>query len=514
MKKKMPRNMGDTYMDKTGIRRHREWRGARDTLIDYGWWCVMWKDMAGMVLKAPAQVVKAIFRYRWMFTYLTLPAFIDRQLEGMRDVQLRSGHLLYDLIIKHSIDLLVTSFNADLNLGGDRELARRIVCMDELVPAEIMAGLPNLIFLPVQTMPVFLTSMINQQLTPVYLDAAESFGVPADVCPLPSAEAGCAIMGDYPIFGSCFVSCNMPCDGSVMTSSYQDRYFQLPTYPLGIPLRYNGEDAQEYAREELRGCIAFIEEHTGEKWDWGAFKRNIETHNQVTQFHLDMWAFNRTDRPQLTGATPWLYRMYSYQLHGGMDDRFLKNDDRVRRICTAAFERGQPYPTELRHKALIWSCPANYYSSFSNWLEQCWGIVSVMDMETHISQIIYDTSSPDAMLDCMARTFQRATMRKHTKGGYRNVVDEMWRVAEEYAVDTIIMYDQISCKGMDGLQGIFDEQARQRKVHFIWVQQDLMDCRTISRRDMRNQVNAYMSSVLREEPLDPTLLDFDDSEAY
>ena len=41
-----------------------------------------------------------------------------------------------------------------------------------------------------------------------------------------------------------------------------------------------------------------------------------------------------------------------------------------------------------------------------------------------------------------------------------------------------------------------------------------MDCRTISRRDMRRQVSAYMSSVLREEPVDPTLIDFDDSEAW
>ena len=61
---------------------------------------------------------------------------------------------------------------------------------------------------------------------------------------------------------------------------------------------------------------------------------------------------------------------------------------------------------------------------------------------------------------------------------------------------------------------MFDEQARERNINFIWVQQDLMDPRTISRRDMRNQVNSYMTSVLREEPLDPTLVDFDDCDAF
>ena len=132
----------------------------------------------------------------------------------------------------------------------------RIVCLDELVPTEIMSGFPNLIGLPVQTIPIFLASMINQQLPPVYLDSVENYGVPADVCPLPSAEAGVAIEGDYPIFGKCFISCNMPCDGSVMTSEYQDRYFKLPTYELGVPLRYNDDvDAQDYAVEEIMGCI-------------------------------------------------------------------------------------------------------------------------------------------------------------------------------------------------------------------------------------------------------------------
>ena len=94
------------------------------------------------------------------------------------------------------------------------------------------------------------------------------------------------------------------------------------------------------------------------------------------------------------------------------------------------------------------------------------------------------------------------------------MVDELWRVVEEYNADTVIMYDQISCKGMAGLLGIFDEQARERNINFIWVQQDLMDCRTISRREMREQVNKYMTAILREDPVDPTLVDFDDSEAW
>lgn len=178
------------------------------------------------------------------------------------------------------------------------------------------------------------------------------------------------------------------------------------------------------------------------------------------------------------------------------------------------YERKEHVPKEMRHRAIVWSCPANYYTSLANWLENCWGINVVMDMETMISYIMYDTEDKERSLATYAKTLQRTTMRKHTKGGYQNVLDELWRICDEYNADTVIMYNQISCKGMDGLNGIFDDQARERNINFIWVDQDLMDPRTVSRRDMREQINKYMTTVLQEEPVDPTLVDFDDTMAW
>ena len=170
------KGLGNTYSAVTGIRKTREWRGLRDTAYDFAWWLTTWKDMAAFVLRSPVQVVKGLWKYRWMSTYLTVPAFIDRQLEGNRGVQLRSGHILYDVIVKHTIDIIATMFNADQSIGGSKPLSERIVCLDELVPTELMSGFPNLIGLPVQTIPIFLSSMINQQLPPVYLDTIENYG--------------------------------------------------------------------------------------------------------------------------------------------------------------------------------------------------------------------------------------------------------------------------------------------------------------------------------------------------
>ena len=44
-------------------------------------------------------------------------------------------------------------------------------------------------------------------------------------------------------------------------------------------------------------------------------------------------------------------------------------------------------------------------------------------MESLISDIIINTEEPDQALDDLARSYQRTTMSKHTKGGYANVLD-------------------------------------------------------------------------------------------
>ena len=72
----------ELYQDKTGLSTRREWRGVRDTAYDFYRWCVNWKDMIKFVMRSPVQIVKGLFKYRWMATYLTVPAFVDRQLEG------------------------------------------------------------------------------------------------------------------------------------------------------------------------------------------------------------------------------------------------------------------------------------------------------------------------------------------------------------------------------------------------------------------------------------------------
>jgi len=168
----------------------------------------------------------------------------------------------------------------------------------------------------------------------------------------------------------------------------------------------------------------------------------------------------------------------------------------------------------VRHRAVLWGVQAQYYTAFPIWLQNCWGILPIIDMLSLTSTRICSTTDKDvAMLD-MAHLYMNMNMRNRSNGGYQVGVEDLWRFCEEFRADMVILYEHIGCKSMSGYHGIFEEEGRKRGIHIVWATHGLMDPRAASRADMRGEVNLYMRSVLKEEPLDPSLEHFDDSNAW
>lgn len=148
---------------------------------------------------------------------------------------------------------------------------------------------------------------------------------------------------------------------------------------------------------------------------------------------------------------------------------------------------------------------SHFYFDFLIWLQNCWGILPLTDMLSMVStKMISEDDREQAIYD-MAWLTENMIMRNRTHGGYKVLLDELWEFCEEFRADTVILWEHISCKALDGMHGQFEEKAREKGIHLIWVDHDLFDPRVISRQGIRDQVNRYMRTVFREEPLDPTL---------
>lgn len=506
------RRLGRLYRKGAMATVRREWRGIKDTAYDFYEWARMWVMLLMTFSKDLIPALNSALHYRWMISYFCCHGFMDKNLMGLRGSNLRMSHILIYDVFRYVAENLVLLSKADRKNGNSTELNKMLVTFDEMTMGQIMAGFPDLLGIPHQLLPVFLVSEIDQLTCAPYIDAVESFGLPADCCPVPSSECGALVVDALPDMGSGFISSSMPCDGSTMASSYFSRRFpNTPVFHLCFPVRYEDETVLQSAAEDIKACIKFIEDQTGAKWNWDAYFSAMKRFNIETSYELQKWEINKTPYPQLLGPVYELFRKWNYEMDGGIDPRVIGTCEKVNKILLEAYEkREEPWPGKMKYRAIVWSCPAHYYANFSNWAANCWGINVLVEMESLNFTKPLETEDKEEALRDLARLYERMVMRRHTNGGYHNVVTELWRQCEDWNAKLIIMYQNVACKNMATVQGLLDDQGRERGYDLIWIEHDLMDPRTVSRRTMRDKVNEYMRTVMNAEPVDPSLVEFED----
>lgn len=504
------------YYDKTGIAKYREWRGVEDTLYDYYRWLRNLMAMGAMVASAPVHIMLGFWEYRWMGSYLGTFAFIDRLFEGFRGPELRVAHLNMHVIVASLTKKIAMALRNDRRFGGG-PLTDKIVPMDEVLPPLFLAGFPTLIPFPIQTLPEFIICDIDQHLQPKYIDIAESFGLPADVCSRCAAETGVAFDDAFPIFGKAVLTTNMPCNASEATSMFQRRRFEsydLPDFPVTMAMIHNEPGAHPYSTQVLKDAIAFIEEQYGVKYDWDAMFARAKHMNEQNTIELEKWDIFKTGHSILCGIAETLYRLYVWAVSCGLEDLVTVNDRKVIKMMRKYYEKKyKPFQGKARHRAFLWGPSAVYYTDFPTWIMNCWGIDIVLNMDSTMGHNMINTEDPEEAIKDLALFSEKAVMRHHAVGGWDNI-NAIWDWATKFNCDMVLCNDNIACKGMNGVHALLEEQARDLGFHFIFIEHDLEDSRTVSRRDMRERVNGYMSVVLNEKPLDETLVDFDDSLAW
>ena len=192
------KHLGRLYRAGSMATVRREWRGIRDTGVDFAEWLKMWGMLLGTFSKDLVPALNATLWYRWMISYMCCVGFMDKNTLGQRGRALKMSHLMIYDIFRYVAENLVFLAKCDKKNGNSEELNKKVVLFDEMTMGQIMAGFPDLLGIPYQLMPVFLVSEIDQLTCVPYIDAVESFGLPADTCPVPSSECGALVIDAAP----------------------------------------------------------------------------------------------------------------------------------------------------------------------------------------------------------------------------------------------------------------------------------------------------------------------------
>ena len=510
------RRLGDLYIDKTGLYKHREWRGLKDTLdYFYNIWLYNYFHMVIDVARFGGIVnfAKGVWRYRWVGqTYLTVMHWFDRGMEGMRGEGMRASAWHYRGMVCETIRQFQRMFAADANLhGGEHnKLWHHTMAHNETVWGGVFYPWSDKFDnVAMEMIPYFVTCHVNSHTVHNYVDAVQSIGLPGDPCPMCQAESGLFVLDDIPDYAPFVVTSNEACDGSVATSILQDWFLDKPLFAMPQPMQFDDPLVHQHCRREIEECWRFIEEQTGVPSNWDQLVYKLERQNQLQEFEREKWEVAaKTNYYPINGVAQALYRIY-YSQDG---DRQIWHDvdAKVRKIMDRCVAKKINSFPKTRHRVIAWSCAPLYYSNWCTWAYNCWGLNVIINMDSLMFDMTIRTDTYDHCLDDMATYHMWAPMRRMAVGGMHHIF-ELWENMEKFNCDFVMMYDQLQCKGMQGVHGLFEDEFRERNVHAIWMPHALPDSRTVSRAEIRRIVNDYMTTVMHEEPLDPTLLDFDDS---
>ena len=513
------RRLGDLYIKDTGLYKHREWRGFVDTMYYFHMiWLYNYAHMVSDIMKFgnPVDFVKGLWRYRWMGqTYLTVMHWFDRGLEGMRGPVLRGSAWHYRAMTCETIRQFQQMFASDkkLHKGKESRQWKHNIAHNETVSGSIFYPFHDqLEDIPLEMIPYFVSVHVNNHTVLNYIDAAQSIGLPSDPCPMCQAEYGLFVLDDVPDYAPTMITSNEACDGSVATSILQDWFLNRPLFAMSQPMRYDDPLVQEHCQKEIEECWRFIEKQYGVKFDWDQYVKYAKEQNKLTAFEHEKWdvAANTPYYP-INGVAQALYRIYYSQ--DGNRPIWHQTDKRVRALMNKTVKNKINCLPKTRHRAIAWSCAPLYYSNWCTWAYNCWGINCVINMDSLMFDQYLRTDTYEHALEDLAWYNEKAPMRAMAVGGHEHIF-QLWEFMERFHCDMVIMYDQLQCKGMQGIHGMFEDEFRKRDIHAIWVPHALPDKRTVSRKEIRGIISDYMTTVMRETPLDPTLVDFDDDGSW
>ena len=97
-----------------------------------------------------------------------------------------------------------------------------------------------------------------------------------------------------------------------MNSSVVERRLKVPSIQGCTPMRWKDEDTREYAVAHVKEVIKFIEDCTGEVFDWDAFFKTVRQYNEETRIQHELWELAKSPYYPVPSVPNLLYR--SFQL--------------------------------------------------------------------------------------------------------------------------------------------------------------------------------------------------------
>ncbi len=470
-----------------------EAKSLKDSFIYAKYWALIWGNIFKFVGKllfkrGPTGIIRELRRYPWILQLLGVTKLLRRITHGRKGIYLESTGLLIHSITVTLVEKLEEVFYQP-------EL---LLISEDLVPPEIATAMGLKVWL-VEAMGILLP-FLNPEAALNFIDEAENAGMNPDSCSFVKSAVGMVIKEQMPK-GSALVSSNMPCDAGMTSYSYIQKKFDVPIYRVDVPYHFYNERAEKLFVEDLKGMIAFLEEHTPGRIDWTKLREICETRNRMMEIEGELWDMMQARPAPLASEAVWLSHLWHFYMFPG-HKAGIQLFKRLVELAQVNLTAKIPAVENEKYRAVLWNPPFPHFVDIFNQVERAHGITLIMDSMSYNRHEPIDTSTPETMLNGLARIIMQGPMVRHTRGPAENYLDDIFRCYKQFDLDMVWIANHVGCKSGQAMNGILREKCREMKIPLLILDYDLVDPRIVSHGGMMSQVDDFMENVMKnKQPL-------------
>ncbi len=464
-----------------------------DILIYAKYWLLIWGmifKFVGTLLfkKGPIGTIRVLINYPWIFILLRATQLQARMSHGRKGAYLESTGLVI-----YSIAVTLVQMLDEVIYDPEHLLIE-----EDLVPPEIGRAMGLNVWL-VEALGILLP-FLKPDAAEKYIDEIENLGINPDACSFVKNAMGMIIRGHMPK-GTCIVSSNMPCEAGMASYSFIQRKWGVPVYRVDAPAHLYDERAEKLFVQDLKGMIAFLEEHTPGRMDWDRLREICTARNRMMELELELWDMMRTRPAPLASEAVWLSHLWHFYWFPG-NPVGVRLFEKLVELARKNYNSKTPAVENEKYRAVLWNPPFPNFVDIFNILERRYGITVLMDSMSYNRHSFIDTSTPDSMLKGLAAIILQGPMVRHTRGPVENYIEDVFRVYKQFDLDMVWVANHLSCKSGQGATAILRERCRKEGIPLLVLEYDLLDTRIVSQDNMLRQADHFMENVMKSPRID------------
>lgn len=321
-----------------------------------------------------------------------------------------------------------------------------------------------------------------------FLDAGEAYGFPKEACSPHVATIGAALSGILPPPDVMVCSGQSPCDSAAVMFENLSYVMKTPVHYATVPY-YQGEEAIQEFKAELKQLIAFLEETTGNKMDYDRLRQSLENYRAAQDYFIRFHKLRSLTPSPVSNRTAFASFGVGLTCSGMPEtiDFYRAQYEEAKALA----DLGQGAAAEERHRILFHGPPPFWYMRLVDWIEKEYGAVITADVFNHFPMNnLGDTSDP---LDALARRaltcFGGALM--HT-APIRATVNWAVAAAKHYGVNGAIATTHFGCKqGCSRTRPIADGLRNELGIPVLILDIDVGNPAIVSVAQMELKLDQY-----------------------